>query len=382
MKTFIAVVLLVAVLAVASARDVYRIPIRKDVPTHLDLSRLGPSMLHAKYGAQSTKISLTDYMNAQFYGPISIGIPLQTFQVIFDTGSSNLWVPSKHCKVGGCSTHVQYDSTRSSTYKKDGRAFQIEYGSGTLKGFLSIDTVVLGNITVKEQGFAEATEEPGLVFSLAKFDGILGMAFKDISVDNVDPVFKTMVDKKLVNKPVFAFYLPSTQGTYGELLLGGIDEAHYEGDFTYKALSSETYWEFELDSFRLADHSVTDTLTAVVDTGTSLLAGPVVDVRNIAKMLGATPVFLNPNEFTVDCSTIQHMPDISFGIAGKEFILKPEDYTLKVNSMGQTICLLGITGIDIPAPRGPLWILGDVFLRKYYTVFDYGNQKLGFALAK
>jgi len=28
-----------------------------------------------------------------------------------------------------------------------------------------------------------------------------------------------------------------------------------------------------------------------------------------------------------------------------------------------------------------MWILGDVFMRVYYTKFDWGNKKIGFAKA-
>merc|ERR1711933_331815 len=140
------------------------------------------------------------------------------------------------------------------------------------------------------------------------------------------------------------------------LSLGGADSTKYTGDLTYTPITNK----------------------AIADTGTSLLAVPTTVFTSLLTKFPAGAVKpLVHGEYTVDCSKISTLPTISFSIGGKEFALEGSDYVLNVQ--GQ--CLLGFLGLDVPAPRGPLWILGDVFLRKYYTVFDYGNAQIGFATA-
>merc|ERR1712188_114876 len=294
------------------------------------------------------QVIFQNFQDAQYYGPITIGTPPQKFNVIFDTGSSNLWVPSKTAFMP-LNFHNKYDNTKSSTYVKNGTSFAIQYGSGSLTGFVSQDTVTMGGVTIKNQLFAEATKEPGLAFKVGKFDGIMGMAFQSIAVDGMEPAWYSAVgDQKL-----FGVYLGGTSGVGGEMTLGGTDSAHYTGDLTYVPVSRPKYWQISVDSFSIGNLSKVE---GIVDTGASLVAG---------------------KEWTLDCSKVAGLPDLDIMIGGKNFPLKGSDYTLNVS--GQ--CLLGMMGMDL-SREGLSLILGDVFIRKYYTVFDMGKQQLGFATAK
>ncbi|EPS60672.1 aspartic proteinase 1, partial [Genlisea aurea] len=86
-------------------------------------------------------------------------------------------------------------------------------------------------------------------------------------------------------------------------------------------------------------------------------------------------------ESAVDCGSISSLPTISFTIGGKVFDLSPDEYVLKVGEGVGAQCISGFTGLDVPPPRGPLWILGDIFMGRYHTVFDYANLRVGFAEA-
>lgn len=370
------ITLLLLVLIPTVFAAIHRVPLHKR-HMRLEHSTQFYEGVIQKYGVTSgVNVPISDYMNAQYYGPASIGTPAQNFNLLFDTGSSNLWVPSSQCAF--C-IHTKYQSSQSSTYVANGTTFAIEYGSGSLSGFLSTDTVTVGSIVIPATTFAEATNEPGLSFQVAKFDGLMGLAFPSIAVDGVVPPFVRALDLGLIEQPVFAFSLGKSDGSMGELTLGGIDDSKYSGKLSYVPLTNETYWEFKLDGMSINGKSITNVRRAVADSGTSVLAGPTDEVKALAALVGAQPVIFNPNEYTVDCTQVPNLPVLTVTIGGQNYEFSGQDYVVEVSEDGESMCLFGFTGLDIPVQ--PLWIMGDVFMRKFYTVFDYGNKQVGFALA-
>ncbi|KAG4135535.1 hypothetical protein ERO13_D08G221500v2 [Gossypium hirsutum] len=473
----------------------YRVSLKKQ---RLNLNRFkaariamsGGGMLHNYGSSDGEVIPLKNYMDAQYYGVIAIGSPPQNFTVLFDTGSSNLWVPSSKCYFSiACYFHSKYKSSRSSTYTKIGKPCEINYGSGSISGFFSQDNVEVGGVVVRDQVFVEATREGSFpTFVLAKFDGILGLGFQEISVGNATPVWYNMLNQDVVREDVFSFWLnrdPSANEG-GELVFGGVDPKHYKGKHTYVPVTRKGYWQFDMGDFLIGNNSTgvcEGGCAAIVDSGTSLLAGPTAVVTEINHAIGAEGVvsaeckevvsqygdliwellvsgvqpdkvctqiglcvlngtrymssgiktvvekenmeglsagdqllcttcqmtvfwiqsqlkqkgtkdtvlnYVNElcqslpspmGESVIDCARISLMPDITFIIGDKPFKLTPDQYIVKMGEGITTVCVSGFMALDVSPPRGPLWILGDVFMGVYHTVFDYGNLEIGFAEA-
>jgi len=312
-------------------------------------------------------IPITNFLNAQFYGPITIGTPAQDFIVIFDTGSSNLWVPTKGCLSLACLDHPKYDPSKSSSYEANGTKIVIPYGKGNVAGTVGVETVNFGGFNVQGVDFGMMTQVSAN-FAATKAGGILGLAYQRISEDNLPPVFDLLVKQGLVQNATFSFFLTKNPGQEGStLILGGYDPKFAKGDFKYYPLINETYYIIEVNDFGVGNQSLgnNQTLVGIVDTGTSLIVGSTALVNEILKIVPAKP----------DCKNISQYPTLYFTFGQDTYAIGPDYYIL--NELGS--CLLGIMAMDNLPFNG--FILGDVFIRNYYTIFDYGNQRVGFAPA-
>jgi len=324
-------------------------------------------------------VVINDFQDAQYYGSIQVGTPGQSMKAVYDTGSSNLWV--NNIRPGFFSKHHRYQHSKSSSYVKNGTAFNIAYGSGPVAGEYSRDVVSVGGIPLDNYLFAEVDNVKGLgpAWRAGHFDGICGMGWDDISVDGVETPLRAMVNSGKLEENVFAFYLGSG-GADGELVIGGVNDAHYTGSFSYVPVRSMAqglvgYWELDLDGMQIAGASVSSATKAIVDSGTSLMVMPSDEIKSLAATVGATVVSKIPpfnREYFMTCDT---GPTIDFIIGGNTYALTASDYGL--DSGGQ--CLFAFQGMDIPAPVGPLIILGDVFMRAHYVKFDVDNARIGFA---
>lgn len=240
------------------------------------------------------------------------------------------------------------------------------------------DNVVIGDLKVKKQDFAVATSEPGLAFAFGRFDGIMGLGYDTISVNRIVPPFYSMLDQGLLDEPVFAFYLGNTDkdGDDSEAIFGGINKDHYTGKVTKIPIRRKAYWEVNLDMITFGDASAElDNTGVILDTGTSLIALPSTLAELLNKEIGAKKGY--NGQYTVDCDKRDELPDMSFTLSGYNFTIGPYDYILEV----QGSCISSFMGMDFPEPTGPLAILGDAFLRKWYSIYDLGSNTVGLAKA-
>jgi len=180
-------------------------------------------------------IAIKDYLNAQYFIEAEVGTPAQKFTVVPDTGSSNLWLYSKKCWSIPCWTHPLYDNSKSSTYEKDGSDFDITYGSGGVKGTVSKDVAMIGDITAT-MSFGEVTSASGVSFIASQMSGILGLAYDTISVNKLPTFF----DNADLTDKSFSFYLHDTSAD-SYMVIPGMDSENYEAIDTHKVVEQK-YW--------------------------------------------------------------------------------------------------------------------------------------------
>ncbi|XP_073472022.1 gastricsin-like [Aquarana catesbeiana] len=316
------------------------------------------------------------YMDTYYYGEISIGTPPQNFLVLFDTGSSNLWVPSVNCQSSACSNHNMFNPSQSSTYSSNGQQFTMSYGSGSVSGIFGYDTVSVQGLTITNQEFGLTYSESGSSFYYSKFDGIFGMAYPAMSAGGATTAMQGMLQQNLLTNPIFSVYMNSQSG---EVIFGGVDNTLYSGQIQWAPVTQEVYWQIGVDAFSVNGQATgwcSQGCQAIVDTGTSPLTIPQQYMGTLLQYMGAQQG--QNGQFLVNCNNLQNLPTISFTISGVQFPIPPSGYIIQNNGY----CVVSVEETYLPSQNGqPLWILGDVFLRQYYSVYDMSNNRIGFAQA-
>jgi hypothetical protein len=350
-----------------------------------------PLMRRKKLGLTQMKRGGNKHRHAQsseYYGQVIVGSPPQKFMVVFDTGSGNLLLPSKECVDEACTSHKRFDSALSATAMQVAYADQpstpvasdgsrdvvtITFGTGEMSGVYIRDNICLGSGDICCQAdFVAATEESDEPFSLVPFDGILGLSLPQMAEGPAFSVIDRLVETGVLHQGLFGVFF-GNDGEQSEITFGMYKKEQMATELFWAPVTIPGYWQVAMDDITLDNNNLglcsgEHRCQVAVDTGTSLLAGPSEVVSVLVEKL----------QVADDCSNLASLPDLGFIVGDHILNLKAEDYVSETSER----CSVGLMSLDIPPPKGPLFIFGDPFLRKYYTVYDRQNMRVGFALAK
>ncbi|SBT34933.1 dolichyl-diphosphooligosaccharide--protein glycosyltransferase subunit 1, putative [Plasmodium ovale wallikeri] len=299
---------------------------------------------------------LLNFHNSQFIGDIEIGTPPQSFKVVFDTGSSNFAVPSTKCVKGGCAPHKKFNAEKSQTFVKN-----LNGNNESIYTYIQVNlaTLLRKHVYIRPKIFLEHGYDDVQLKGLKIKNQSIGLAVEaDWSFQNKYgmPIIETIKEQKLLKRNIFSFYVPKKLDESGSITFG----------------RAQNFWEVNLLDIQLSDTNLgiceNRKCRAAIDTGSSLLTGPSSLMQPLIEKLNLEK----------DCSNKNSLPNISFilrNVEGKRVKLdfKPDDYILEdVDDEDNSVqCVIGIMSLDVPPPRG------NVFIRKYYTIFDNDHKLVG-----
>lgn len=363
--------------------------------------RTAADNLRAKYGfakphgkRASADIPLTNQqIDASYFATVDIGTPPQSFDLVMDTGSSDLWVADTSCT--SCPRGIPlFDPSKSTTAQLSNTPTNIKYGSGEVAGQRAQDVVSMGGFNISNQVFLAVDQlSSGLLDgSLA---GIMGLAFATIAATDSKPFWQALSDTNQLTTPEMSFFLTRVRGDPsaselepgGVFTLGGTNSSLFTGDIEFLDLAGNTptFWLLDLSAITVQGKNVPVTTgnsaLSAIDTGTTLIGGPTRDVQAFWAAAGGQPVPSEPGFFSFPCST-EIEASMSFG--GKLWPMNSKDMNLGPIAPGSSQCLGGIfdlsQGSNIVSGGGnPNWVVGATFLKNVYSVFRASPPSVGFA---
>eukprot|EP00929_Paragymnodinium_shiwhaense_P026904 TRINITY_DN15905_c0_g1_i1.p1 TRINITY_DN15905_c0_g1~~TRINITY_DN15905_c0_g1_i1.p1 ORF type:complete len:710 (-),score=147.67 TRINITY_DN15905_c0_g1_i1:242-2371(-) len=333
--------------------------------------------------------------------------------VVFDTGSTNIWVSSDLCESGACARkgRRRYNHTKSVTfaYPQSPAQLTVEFGTGRLVGPQGVDDFHIGPFSVFQQTFGMIKTQNGSVFEDVPFEGILGLAFPSMSANKVKPFFDTVIDQKALQHNEFAFYFSRDTPTANAIFWGGVDPRFYEGHIEYFPVTDPYYWAVDLHAFHIGEECLfgpgCEEAPSLSELGASPVAGGQDNMKKAGE--GGTPngkaprrlptaiidtgtTYFTAERFLFDdimdrmpparCDDITdqtHQPMTytlkSAAGALRDFVFTKDMYMTQTGDGADAQCAPAFMRIDIPEKHGPAMVLGEVFLRHYFAVFDRGG---------
>lgn len=381
----------------------------------------------------------------EYFGKVEVGDPPQVFEVLFDTGSGNLILPATGCRSMACNFHRKYDASHSRKSMShsagedphandeilpgvtvrdmmggdDGQTHvTLTFGQGAVKGHLVTDKVCLGGMSEDLRGstllqekkddpedsappcagtvnFVGAEEESGNFLEISA-DGILGLGGKELSIAGGYNLLGALKDSNALGKPMFAVFLNGQGG--GEITFGGYKEEHLgggegQGLVWTDVVGTEGYWQVKVDDVSVNGNPLNlgqvcgnGGCSGVLDTGSSMFALPTPVLEKFKTALLGNEL-AKQQEFP--CEKVSSLPELSFGIAGQDFGVKPADYTAPTKTGGCALAMLpsdggagNVGGGDDSNIDQSTLILGTPFLRGVLSVYDMSDDGMRVGLAK
>uniref|UniRef100_A0AC35UC33 Peptidase A1 domain-containing protein n=1 Tax=Rhabditophanes sp. KR3021 TaxID=114890 RepID=A0AC35UC33_9BILA len=332
------------------------------------------------------KSPLIDYWDNFYLINATLGTPGQRFTLVLDTGSSYLWVIDKKCTQNACvgaapgTGYVKnrFDATKSTTFVNESKVFQVQYGIGSSNGFFGKDTFSVAGLSVLQQE-AGIAESIATVFQYQPIDGTFGCAWPSLA-DHVIPPVQNFLSQ--LDQPIFTIWMdrivkPAYDQVGGEVIFGGLNPENCWGIINWVPLTSKTYWEFNMGGFMVGDYSMRKQMVAISDTGTSWILTSQAYIDIIVTKIGAE-WDAKTYQYTVNCTA--EMPDLILVINKMDYYISSGEYVLD-GGLGNGKCVVTI-GAMSASPGNPQWNLGATFIRSYCQIYDIGNARIGFALAK
>lgn len=316
---------------------------------------------------------------------IQLGNPAQQFKILFDTGSTRLWIRGPgQCTTGRCTT---FNPSASKTFVDSNTiAPKIQYGDGSfVYGPWVSDKVQVADTWINNFKFQLGTN----VSDISDEDGIMGLGFSQM---RMEPTYwETLVQNKLVTSPVFSFFIDSTE-TSGAITFGGVDLARYSGPLTWipavGSMRGSFYWGLELSSIGVGSANVPlqqSEKYPIIDTGTSLGLFPPELAKKINNQLGLQRADVGGTDddyrgFPCPSGKVPsdiNLPNLTFSFGTTALIFTPQEYLfIHPDGEDQLFCVSGVI-----AGSSNMFIIGNVLLKRYYLVFDQRSKQIGFALA-